>query len=726
MSSKKWTHTIREEDIIKMIIEFLCNRDLGISTLTIERETGIQNICFSGDLLFFRQLILDGQYSNAIDFLSQFESHSYPYEKNEIHCIINKHRFVELLYVRSDCSYQGMDKELAGQELLTTLHEINRCCQNREDYDKLYLLLSLPSIDQHPDFQDWNPSNWRIHCFNQLLIHVQKLMQSPSNDQFHNTPHDLCIKDYSSKYKKDNESESQTTDFGGSISSLDGDENERQTPELNQQTSTGDRLIQLIVKGILYENCVNYCEQIATSNSFESLNKADEKLEPKSNQVVDFSNLLNDNGKTDLKMLNWLMNLPKENFNFYFKNSPQLNLQIDQLEKPSLIANWSDSILSIPFKPKVFPHFAPPFTKMSSLNGSSNLSSSTNQSTPLNNQLNNQTQIDNQQLNTLLSTLGNPGANLGNILNLVNQMNNFSQNNMNSSSNLNLKQLCDSLLIEGLTSKGSFNLNDDRSESNENGLPKLDFLAQNFSQLTSLNDLSSVNSSLFNLTNGNNSTNSNGNHTNSQEIVSTFTKHNLNSLLHSNNLQSLLNGQSDDTDRSTLITNQKLSAKVQKDYWKKIHLQKKKIMEDSHHLVVNNNKLNHSFVTNQTTLFVDDDLCKAGKRAKQYKKRENPNTSIKAGCCTNCSTTTTTLWRRNNDGDPVCNACGLYYKLYNINRPLTMKKEEIRTRKRKQTSNTANKTNSSMSTNSCNNSFNSNTSNQLLNLQDNAELLMPH
>lgn len=35
-------------------------------------------------------------------------------------------------------------------------------------------------------------------------------------------------------------------------------------------------------------------------------------------------------------------------------------------------------------------------------------------------------------------------------------------------------------------------------------------------------------------------------------------------------------------------------------------------------------------------------------------------------CCANCQTTTTTLWRRNSNGDPVCNACGLYYKLHNV------------------------------------------------------------
>ncbi|KHJ43490.1 GATA zinc finger [Trichuris suis] len=51
--------------------------------------------------------------------------------------------------------------------------------------------------------------------------------------------------------------------------------------------------------------------------------------------------------------------------------------------------------------------------------------------------------------------------------------------------------------------------------------------------------------------------------------------------------------------------------------------------------------------------------------------------------CVNCQTTQTTLWRRNQDGDPVCNACGLYYKLHRVNRPISMRKEGIQTRKRK-------------------------------------------
>ena len=34
--------------------------------------------------------------------------------------------------------------------------------------------------------------------------------------------------------------------------------------------------------------------------------------------------------------------------------------------------------------------------------------------------------------------------------------------------------------------------------------------------------------------------------------------------------------------------------------------------------------------------------------------------------CANCQTNTTTLWRRNAQGEPVCNACGLYFKLHGV------------------------------------------------------------
>lgn len=51
--------------------------------------------------------------------------------------------------------------------------------------------------------------------------------------------------------------------------------------------------------------------------------------------------------------------------------------------------------------------------------------------------------------------------------------------------------------------------------------------------------------------------------------------------------------------------------------------------------------------------------------------------------CTNCGTMTTTIWRRNPLGEMVCNACGLYYKLHGVNRPVAMRRDTIHTRRRR-------------------------------------------
>lgn len=52
--------------------------------------------------------------------------------------------------------------------------------------------------------------------------------------------------------------------------------------------------------------------------------------------------------------------------------------------------------------------------------------------------------------------------------------------------------------------------------------------------------------------------------------------------------------------------------------------------------------------------------------------------------CTNCHTKTTPLWRRNPQGEPLCNACGLFLKLHGTVRPLSLKTDVIKKRQRGQ------------------------------------------
>lgn len=209
------TLTFYEADIIKLILEFLEKKDLCISMLSLERETGTVNGVYSEDMLFFRQVVLEGHVSNlghqrntdtrtrlslqwddALEYLDPLNSANLAIDLKPIRYLLLKHKYLELLCIKSEgINFGSMDSGFSVDEVsvggtghracmcmsnglarcslsqvTSCLKQLEQLCPTSDDYKELCYLLSLPSLSHHEEYQNWNPSISRVHCFNKARI----------------------------------------------------------------------------------------------------------------------------------------------------------------------------------------------------------------------------------------------------------------------------------------------------------------------------------------------------------------------------------------------------------------------------------------------------------------------------------------------------------------------------------------------------------------------------
>uniref|UniRef100_I3K3V1 WD repeat domain 47 n=1 Tax=Oreochromis niloticus TaxID=8128 RepID=I3K3V1_ORENI len=271
------TINIKEAEVTKLILDFLNSRKLHISMLALEKESGVINGLYSDDMLFLRQLILDGQWEEVMQFIQPLEGMD-KFDKKRFRYIIFKQKFLEALCVNNAMSAaeDPLNLEITMQEAVKCLHCLEEFCPTKEDYSKLCLLLTLPRLTHHAEFKDWNPSTARVHCFEEACIMVAEFIPA-----------------------------------------------DRKLSEAGFRAS-GNRLFQLLIKGILYECCVEFCQSKATGEEITE------------GEVLLGVDLLCGNGcdELDLSLLSWLQNLSPGAFTCAFQQKT-LNIHVDRLVKPS-------------------------------------------------------------------------------------------------------------------------------------------------------------------------------------------------------------------------------------------------------------------------------------------------------------------------------------------------------------------------------------------------------
>lgn len=162
---------LREEDVVRLALEFLYNRELHISQLSLERETGVINGQYSDDVLFLRQLILDGQWDDVIEFIQPLEALN-SFDMKHFRYTILRHKYIELLCIKSEAGTTiapgASSVEGAVEEVVQILADLEKLAPSKEEYSGLCLLLTLPRLADHLHYRDWNPSKARVQCFREV------------------------------------------------------------------------------------------------------------------------------------------------------------------------------------------------------------------------------------------------------------------------------------------------------------------------------------------------------------------------------------------------------------------------------------------------------------------------------------------------------------------------------------------------------------------------------
>ncbi|XP_069823581.1 WD repeat-containing protein 47 isoform X1 [Dendropsophus ebraccatus] len=296
------TVNVKEVEITKLILDFLNAKKLHISMLALEKESGVINGLYSDDMLFLRQLILDGQWDEVLQFIQPLECMD-KFDRKRFRYIILKQKFLEALCVNNAMSAEEEPQhlEFTMQEAVKCLHALEEYCSSKDDYSKLCLLLTLPRLTNHAEFKDWNPSTARVHCFEEACAMVAEFIPA-----------------------------------------------DRKLSEAGFKASN-NRLFQLIMKGLLYECCVEFCQSKATGEEITE------------SEVLLGIDLLCGNGcdDLDLSLLSWLQNLPPSVFSCAFEQKT-LSIHVDKLMKPSK-AGYAD--LLTPLISKLSPYPSSPMRR---------------------------------------------------------------------------------------------------------------------------------------------------------------------------------------------------------------------------------------------------------------------------------------------------------------------------------------------------------------------------
>eukprot|EP00116_Pleurobrachia_bachei_P009457 sb/3469719/ len=120
----------------------------------LEKESNIIIGSLDEDAAFLRDLVMDGEWDNVLEYLNPFKEDT---GYKNVKLAVEKQRYLELLATEQNSYDPGL-----VMKSLTLLEDL---CPTRHEYTGLCYLLTRPRLCQHPAYANWTHYESRLECF---------------------------------------------------------------------------------------------------------------------------------------------------------------------------------------------------------------------------------------------------------------------------------------------------------------------------------------------------------------------------------------------------------------------------------------------------------------------------------------------------------------------------------------------------------------------------------
>ena len=218
------TVAVEEAQVLQVLRDFLEESGQAESLRALEKTTGMSPSGLPAQVAYLRELVVNGNWVELLEFLQPLSNSVDGEGYKRCQYAVVKQQYLETLWELGDsravprAPLGGVDVMKRDNErlqvLMSCLERLEQLCPSTEEYSSLYSLVTTPSLSAHPEYGNWKMHQSRLDCFFTLSEWVGKIV-------YPNTTLNLSSK--------------------------------------GARLLSANRLIQLMAKGLLYEECEAVC-----------------------------------------------------------------------------------------------------------------------------------------------------------------------------------------------------------------------------------------------------------------------------------------------------------------------------------------------------------------------------------------------------------------------------------------------------------------------------------